>query len=194
MLIIQSREGGLLEPDEQRRLHEAIQLSARPARHLMVPRRYVASVDIGTPLPELLRQAASGPYTRLPVYRGTPDNIVGMLHTKDLVTHYLAQGALTSIKQAMRPALYVPENVNAYRLLTLFRDGRSHQAVVIDEYGGFIGLVTLEDVLAELFGEADAEFRGKQPQPERLPDGRVRLPGLMRLDGYRILDWHPVGG
>jgi putative hemolysin len=182
MLIMQSREGGVLEPDEQQRLHEAIQLGTRPARQLMVPRLHVTTINIETPVTEVLQQVANGPYTRLPVYRESVDNIVGMLHTKDLVVHYLAHGTVTSIEQVMRPVLYVPENVNAYRLLTLLRDGRSHQAIVIDEYGGFIGLVTLEDVLTELFGEITDEFKGEEPQPKRLPDGRVRLPGLMRPD------------
>ncbi|MBS3908787.1 MAG: HlyC/CorC family transporter [Actinobacteria bacterium] len=182
MLIVESRDGGLLAPDEQRRLHEAIQLSTRPARQLMVPRRYVATIDIETPVAEVLDQVASGPYTRLPVYRESVDNIVGMLHTKDLVLHYLTHGTVTSIEQVVRPVLYVPENVTAYQLLTLLRDGRSHQAMVIDEYGGVEGLVTLEDVLTEVFGEVGDEFKGEQPQPERLADGRVRLPGLMHLD------------
>ncbi|MHB0914941.1 MAG: hemolysin family protein [Thermoleophilia bacterium] len=182
MLIVQSREGGLLEPDEQQRLHEAIQLSERPARQLMVPRRYLTTIDIETPVSEILQEVANGPYTRLPVYRESVDNVVGMLHTKDLVLHYLAYGSVTSIKELMRPVLFVLENVTAYHLLTLLREGRSHQAIVIDEYGGIEGLVTLEDVLTELFGEVSDEFKGEQSQPERMPDGRLRLPGLMHLD------------
>lgn len=182
LLIVQSRDGGLLEPDEQERLHEALQLSGRYARQLMVPRRYVTAISIETPPKEILDQVASGPYTRLPVYRKSTDNIVGILHTKDLVLHYLEHAALVSIEQVIRPVLYVPENVTAYRLLALLREGRSHLAIVIDEYGGFQGLVTLEDVLTEVFGEVSDEFKGEQPQPERLPDGRVRLPGLMALD------------
>lgn len=182
MLIVQSRDGGLLEADEQQRLHEAIQLGSRPARQLMVRRQHVAAVDIATPVNEVLHKAANGPYTRLPVYRESVDNIVGMLHIKDLVLRYLGHGAKISIEQVMRPALYVPENVNAYHLLALLRHGRSHQAIVVDEYGGFKGLVTLEDVMTELFGEVSDEFKGEQPRPEPLPDGRVRLPGVMRLD------------
>jgi CBS domain containing-hemolysin-like protein len=182
MLIVQSRDGGLLAPDEQQRLHEALQLSTRSARQLMVPRRYVVTIDIGTPVSEVLQLTANGPYTRLPVFRDSVDNIVGILHTKDLVLKYLTNNSVLSIEQIMRPVLYVPENVTAYRLLTLLRDGRSHQAIVIDEYGGVQGLVTLEDVLTEIFGEVSDEFKNEQAQPERLADGRVRLPGLMRLD------------
>lgn len=182
MLIMQSRDGGLLEPDEQQRLHGAIQLSTRPARQLMVPRRYLMAIDIETPVTEVLDRVATGPYTRLPVYRESVDNVVGMLHTQDLVLHYLAYGSVTSIKELVRPVLFVLENVTAYHLLTLLREGRSHQAIVVDEYGGIEGLVTLEDVLTELFGEVSDEFKGEQSQPERMPDGRLRLPGLMHLD------------
>lgn len=187
LLIVQSRDGGLLEPDEQERLHEALQLSGRYARQLMVPRRYVTAIAIETPLMDVLDKVATGPYTRLPIYRGSTDNIVGILHTKDLVLHYFEHGALVSIEQVMRPVLYVPENVTAFRLLALLREGRSHLAIVIDEYGGFQGLVTLEDVLTEVFGDVADEFKGEQPQPERLPDGRVRLPGLMPID--EAADW-----
>ena len=130
----------------------------------------------------MLHQIATGPYTRLPVYRGTVDDIVGMLHTKDLVLQYLEHGTAATIEQIMRPALFVPGNVTAYRLLALLRDRRSLQAIVIDEYGAIQGLVTLEDVLTEMFGEVSDEFKMGQPQPERLNDGRVRLPGLMPLD------------
>jgi CBS domain containing-hemolysin-like protein len=182
MLIVQSRDGGLLEPDEQQRLHEALRLSTRPARQLMVPRRFITAVNLETPAEEVLHQVVNGPYTRLPVYRGSLENIVGILHAKDLVSRHMNSGMAISIEQLMRPVLYVPENVTAYRLLTLLRDGRSHQAMVIDEYGGIQGLVTLEDVLGEIFGEAGEEFKEKQPRPELLPDGRVRLPGLMRLE------------
>lgn len=201
LLIVQSRDGGLLEPDEQQRLHEALQLGTRSARQLMVPRRYVTGIAIETPFIEVLQQVATGPYTRLPVYRGSVDNIVGMLHTKDLVLHYLEHGTATSVEQIMRQALYVPENVTAYRLLALLRERRSPQAIVIDEYGGIQGLVTLEDVLTEMFGEVSDEFTVGQPQPESLNDGRVRLPGLMPLDdteGWIGIRWkgesETVGG
>jgi CBS domain containing-hemolysin-like protein len=182
MLLVQSRDGGLLEPNEQQRLHEALQLGTRSGRQLMVPRRFVTAINIETPVMEVLHQVATGRFTRLPVYRGSNDNIVGMLHAKDLVLHYLEHGTDTAIEQAMRPALYIPENVTAYRLLALLREGRSHQAIVVDEYGGFQGLLTLEDVLSEVFGEVTDEFKGGQSRPEILPDGRVRLPGLMPLE------------
>jgi putative hemolysin len=182
MLLVQSREGGLLEADEQQRLHDALRLIMRPVSQLMVPHRYVAIINVETPVMEVLSQVQNSPYTRFPVYRGSVDNIVGILHTKDLVLPYLGQGTVASIDQIMRSVLFVPENVTAYSLLTLMREGRSSQAMVIDEYGRIKGLVTLEDILAEIFGEVRDGLKWERPRAKRLPDGRVRLPGLMRLE------------
>ena len=182
LLIAESREGGLLQPDEHRRLRRALQLGIRPARHLMVPRQEIVGVEIETPADEILRRMAETPYTRLPVYRGDIDHVEGLLHTKDLFRGYLAGGQLASVRQMMRPILMVHESVTADRLLTLMRERRSHAAIVMDEFGGVAGLVTLDDVLTEVMGEVADEFRRNDPRPERLDDGRVRLPGWLRLD------------
>lgn len=182
LLIGESREGGLLKPDEHRRLRRALQLGVRPARQLMVPRPRVVAVDVDTPTDEVLRHLAGTPYTRLPVYRGSIDNVVGMLHSKDLVIRHLEEGPAPNLEALMRPILIVHESVTADRLLTLMRDRRSHQAIVADEYGGVAGLVTLEDVMAEVLGAVGDEFKPAEPTPETLPDGRIRLPGPMRLD------------
>jgi putative hemolysin len=182
LLIAESRDGGLLEPDEHRRLRRALQLGIRPARHLMVPRQEIVAVEMDTPVDEVLRRMAETPYTRLPVYRGDIDHVEGLLHTKDLFRSYLAGGALPSVRALMRPILMVHESVTADRLLTLMRERRSHLAIVMDEFGGVAGLVTLDDVLTEVMGEAPDEFRTNVPRPERLEDGRVRLPGWLRVD------------
>ncbi|HLM69314.1 MAG TPA: hemolysin family protein, partial [Longimicrobium sp.] len=182
LLIAESRDGGLLEPDEHRRLRRALQLGIRPARHLMVPRQEIVAVDIDTPSDVVLKRMAESPYTRLPVYRGDIDHVEGLLHTKDLFRGYLNGGQLASVRQLMRPILMVHESVTADRLLTLMRERRSHLAIVMDEFGGVAGLVTLDDVLTEVMGEAPDEFRRNDPRPERLDDGRVRLPGWLRLD------------
>lgn len=181
LLIAESRDGGLLEPDEQRRLRRALQLGIRPARHLMVPRPQIAAIEIGTPMPEVVRRISESPYTRLPVYRGTIDNVVGMIHTRDLFTRYL-EGRPATLEELLRPILIVHESVTADRLITLMRERRSHQAIVADEFGGVAGLVTLEDVLTEVMGDVADEFKTDEPRPERLPDGRVRLPGFLRVD------------
>lgn len=182
LLIAESRDGGLLEPDEHRRLRRALQLGIRPARHLMVPRQEIIGVEIDTPIDQVLTRMAQTPYTRLPVYRGDIDHVEGLLHTKDLFRGYLDSGRVRSIRELMRPILMVHESVTADRLLTLMRERRSHAAIVMDEFGGVAGLVTLDDVLTEVMGEIADEFREDEQRPERLDDGRVRLPGWMRLD------------
>ena len=182
LLIAESRDGGLLEPDEHRRLRRALQLGIRPARHLMVPRHRIAAIEISTPLDEVTRVVAESPYTRLPVYRGDIDHVVGLLHTRDLFTRQLESPPLASLEPLLRPILQVPETVTADGLLTRMREARTHQALVLDEYGGVSGLVTLDDVLTEVMGEVGDELKGDEPGPERLPDGRVRLPGDLRVD------------
>lgn len=183
MLIAESSDGGLLEEDEHHRLHEALHLATRTVGELMVPRRHITAVDVDAPLEDVLAQVGEGPYTRVPVYKGSLDNIIGVIHAKDLMLSYFDSSGLASLSEVIRPAVFMPKNVTADRLLTTLREQRSHQAIVLDEYGGVEGLVTLEDVLTELLGEVGDEFKACQPEPETLPDGRVRLPGLLRLDG-----------
>lgn len=181
LLFVESREGGLLEPDEQRRLRRALQLGVLRARHLMVPRNQISAVEVTTPLDEVIGIVAESPYTRLPVYRGDVDHVVGVLHTRDLFVRALS-GRIGSIEPLLRPILQVPESVTADQLLARMREGHAHQAVLLDEFGGVSGLVTLDDVLTEVMGEVGDELKGDEPGPERLPDGRVRLPGWLRLD------------
>jgi putative hemolysin len=181
LLIAESRDGGLLEPDEHRRLRRALRLGIRPAKQLMVPRPQMVAIDVETPIPEVLQQVATKPYTRLPVYRHSIDNIIGMLHTKDLVKRYLEESGIRHIETLIRPIPFIPENVTADRLLTLLRESRSHLAIVQDEFGGVAGLVTLKDVLVQVLGEVGDELQTSEPQPEHLSDGRVRLPGGLRI-------------
>jgi putative hemolysin len=181
LLIAESRAGGLLDPDEHRRLRRALQLGIRPARQLMVPRPQITALEIGTPVPEVVRVVSESPYTRIPVYRGTIDHIVGMLHTRDLFTRYL-EGRPATLEALLRPILIVHESITADRLLALMRERKSHQAIVADEFGGVAGLITLEDLLTEVMGEVADELKHEELRPERLPDGRVRLPGSMRVD------------
>lgn len=182
LLIAESRDGGLLEPDEHRRLRRALQLGIRPARHLMVPRHQIDAVEISTPVEEVMRRVADSPYTRLPAYRGDIDHVVGVLHTRDLFTRGLTGQPLASIEPLLRPILVVPETVTAEQLLSRMREAKTHQAVLLDEFGGVSGLVTLDDVLTEVMGDVADELKGDDPRPEPLPDGRVRLPGFLRLD------------
>jgi putative hemolysin len=196
LLIAESRDGGLLEPQEQVRLHRALRLGLRTARQLMVPRARLAAIDAALSFEEVLRVVAASPYSRLPVYRGSDDNIIGILHTKDVVMRYVQAGRL-SVASLMRPIVRVPETMPADRLLTFLRERRSHQALVIDANGSIVGLITLEDVVAELLGGVADEFKSMPARPIRLSDGRLRLPGSMRLDQAAALvgpQWRALEG
>jgi putative hemolysin len=159
LLITESRDGGLLEPEEHRRLHRALRLGLRPARQLMIPRDEVRALDVTTPVSRALELLADSPYTRLPVYRGSIDSVIGLLHTKDLVLRHIEGGDILSLQEVVRPILTVPDHVTADQLLALMRERRAHQALVLDGQGRLAGLITLEDVLAELLGEVADEFK-----------------------------------
>jgi CBS domain containing-hemolysin-like protein len=186
LLIAESRDGGLLEPQEQVRLHRALRLGLRDARQLMVPRERLAAVEVRTPLSDVLRIVATSPYSRLPVFRGALDDIAGILHTKDAVTHFLQHGRSGTLAALIRPILRVPETMPADRLLGFLREQRSHQALVVDAAGTVVGMITLEDVLGELLGGVPDEFKAPRLLPLRLSDGRVRLPGELTLESARV--------
>ena len=187
LLIAESRDGGLLEPDEHRRLQRALRLTLRQAKQLMVPRPRISAIDINTPIEAVIQTVARSPFSRLPVYRDSIDNIVGILHTKDLVRWLVNDGTPTSLSALVRPMVSVPESVTADRLLKHLRDRRAHQGLVVDEFGGTSGLITLEDVLSELLGGVGDEFKPGSPAAETLGEDRFRLPGALSVEDAAIL-------
>lgn len=177
LLITDSREGGHLEPEEERRLQRALKLGSRTARQIMVPRSRIFAVDLTLPAPQAIARILDSKYTRVPAYEGSLDEITGVIHAKDLLHEHL-QGGTPDPHAALRPAVIVPDQLPADQLLGKLREQKSHLALVVDEGGRVIGLVTVEDVLADVFGDAD---EGGDALAERLPSGKVRLSGAMRL-------------
>jgi putative hemolysin len=182
LLIAESRDGGLLEPDEHQRLYRALRLNLTQVRHLMAPRKRITALAIDTPMNEVIGAAAESPYSRFPVYRDSIDNVVGILHTKDLVRWLVAEGGQATLATLIRPITSVHESVTADRVLKHLRDRHTHQSLVVDEFGGTAGLITLEDVLSEFLGHVGDEFKPAAPVVEALPDGRIRVPGRMPVD------------
>ena len=196
LLIAESRDGGLLEPQEQVRLHQALRLGLRTARELMVPRDRLAAVDASTPFTEVLRVVATSPYSRLPVYRDRLDDIIGILHTKDVVTEFVSARNRASLATLLRAIPRVHDSIPADQLLAHFRERRIHQALVVNDTGAVAGLITLEDIFAELLGGVSDEFKVAPARPILLPDGSVRLPGAMRVDQaaqFLGTDWKSPG-
>lgn len=188
LLVAESRDGGELEHDEYRRLQQALRLTQKTARHLMVPRPQIESVDAAVAPGRLLDIVSASPYSRLPVYRDNPDNIVGFLRTRDVAAAFAVDGTLP-IEQLIRPIPLVPESATVDALLRTLREQRSQVGIVIDEHGGTAGLVTLDDVLVELLGEVGDEFKTVDPSPETLGEDAWRLPGSLSVaDASALLE------
>lgn len=187
LLIAESRDGGLLEPDEHLRLKRALRLNLRQAKQLMVPRPRMSAINVATPLNEVITFVAQSSFSRLPVYRDTIDNIVGIVDTKDVVRWLVNDGTPATLADLMRPIASVHESVTADRVLRQLLERRVQQALVVDEFGGTSGLITLEDVLSEVFGDVGDEFKPGEPVPEVLGDHRFRLPGAMAVDNAATL-------
>jgi putative hemolysin len=143
---------GVLEPVEQRVALEALRLGERMVRDVMRPRIDLDALDIDTPPDEVIGAAAMAGFSRLPVYEGDLDHIVGYVHIKDLLRQ-LHLGWPIDLRRLLHPPLFVPETMPLDRLLQLFQTQKNQLAIVLDEYGGTEGLVTLEDVVEELVGE-----------------------------------------
>ena len=152
LLIAESRDGGLLEPEEQRRLQSALRLGRRTARDLMVGRDRLTMIELDTAWDDAARQVASSPFSRLPVYRGTRDMVIGTLRVKDLVHRFLREGSAVPLARLVRPMLRVPHSMPADELIATLRRKRSHHAAVVDDYGAVVGLVTIQDVISEFLG------------------------------------------
>jgi CBS domain containing-hemolysin-like protein len=151
LLIAESRDGGLLEPDEQRRLQRALRLSLRTARDLMVPLDRLTMIDVGASWEDVLRTVSASAFSRIPVYRGAREAVIGTLRVKDLVNRWVAEGP-APVERLMRPVLRVADTLAADRAIAYLREHRAHQAVVTSAGTHVIGLITIQDLLAELLG------------------------------------------
>jgi putative hemolysin len=167
----------VLEAVEQAVATEALRLGERTVRDIMRPRIDLDALDIDTPPGEVLGAIAMAGYSRLPVYEGSLDHILGYVSLKDVLRHNW-MGWPIELRKMMHRALFVPETMPLDRLLELFQKEKNQLAIVLDEYGGTEGLVTLEDVLEELVGEIHDEHRGdKETAFVRREDGSWLVDG-----------------
>ena len=152
LLFAESRDGGLLEPAEQQRLHKALRLSRSTARDLMVPRDRLTMIDVEASWDDALRAVAASPFSRLPAFRGDREHVVGTLRVKDLVHRYVAAGPATTIESLLRPFAKVADNLPGDQVIAKLREKRAHQAAVVDATGAIVGFITIQDVLGEFLG------------------------------------------
>ncbi len=191
MLVAESRRAGYLDKDEEVLLHRVFDFGDKTARQVMTPRTEVMGIPEEATLETLISAAADERYTRFPIYHNSLDGILGVVHVKDLFGllrngFSLEQGNQTfKLSQIMRPVLTVPDTVHVVDLLTQMRSRQVHMAVIIDEYGGTAGIVTLEDILEEIIGEVRDEFDtkegGVQFDIEAGPNGTTLVSGLYLL-------------
>ena len=203
LLLERSTVEGELEEEEQEMLYKVFDFADKEASDVMVPRPEVAVVAADMPPEECLRKVLESPYTRFPVYRETPEHIVGVLHLRDLLNAMNEQGiAQVEIEQILRPPYIVPETKDIAALLKEFRRTNQHMAVVVDEYGDMEGIVTLEDVIEEIVGEIEDEFDLPDESVERIDETHIRIDGTFPIDDFneqfdtelRIEDFHTMGG
>lgn len=164
MIVSASRQEGVLEEQEKELLNNVFDLSDTPVRGIMTPRVDMIALDEHAPLRKLLELIEEHGYSRVPVYRDTVDKIIGIVYIGDVLKH-LSRLDAVSVGQVARPAVFAPENMKVIDLFTLFQSKKTHMAIVVDEFGGTAGVVTLEDALEEVVGEIYDE--GDDAEEER---------------------------
>jgi Mg2+/Co2+ transporter CorB len=184
---------GLVESADRRMLGGVLDLSQMDVSEVMVHRRVIEAIDADLPPRELIAQALESPHTRLPLYRGEPDNIIGVLHAKDLLRALAAsEGKLANInaESIAKEPWFIPDTTNLKDQLDAFLKRRSHFALVVDEYGALQGLVTLEDILEEIVGDIEDEHDAAVAGVVREADGAIVVDGGVTVrDLNRAMDW-----
>jgi CBS domain containing-hemolysin-like protein len=182
LLVQTSHRAGALEDTERDLLSNVFDFADLSVYQVMIQRRDMVGVPIDISLDDLLEIGERSPHSRFPVYEETLDNVVGVIHIKDLLRAARRRGEAFDLRGTMRQPLFVPETMPAGRLLTEFRRAHTTLAVVIDEYGGTAGLVTIDDVVEEIVGDVPDEFHSQTPGVEPQPDGTWIVAPTLRLD------------
>ena len=171
-----------LQDEKREILHSIFEFGGTTTREVMVPRIDVIMAEADTPRREVLQLIAEHGHSRIPVYEGSVDRIVGAVHVKELVRDGRVGGDDTPIREFVRPVMFVPETKKIDELLHEFQEKHTHLAMVVDEYGGTAGMVTLEDVLEEIVGEIEDEYDRSEPLVEDLGGGTYRVAAKIDID------------
>jgi len=175
---------GQVEPQERELIHKVFDFGSRRVAEVMTPREKIHAIDLGTPPDRIVAEVVAGHFSRVPIFRDSANNIVGILHVKDLVTRRL-EPAQPRLERLIRPAYYVPPGKPLAELFDEMRRGRFQLALVVNEYGKVLGLITLEDLLEELFGEIRDEFDYEGPEFTEVGAGEWLVSGAIQIDRLR---------
>mgnify|MGYP005832662051 CR=1 FL=1 len=188
-LVELGRREGVLESEEHRLIHRVFEFGDRPVAKVMTPRVDVFSLPLGTELPEAVRRVRSSGFSRIPVYREVKDDVVGILYAKDLLRLRCTEGQVKPgfLSDILHPPFFVSTTMGIDELFKEFQRRKLHMAICVDEYGGISGLITMEDLLEEIFGEIYDEYDLETREWEPLGDGSYVVTGRMGLDALGSL-------
>jgi magnesium and cobalt exporter, CNNM family len=202
-LVAEAEDIGAIETAEEEMVYKVFDFADKEAHEVMVPRPQVVALSVDLPPQEALAAMIDSPFTRYPVYRGSLDDVLGILHVRDLFKALYDQGIdNVEIESLIRGAYVVPETKDLAALLGEFRKANQHMAIVVDEYGGVAGIVTLEDVLEEIVGEIEDEYDLPDESVQRLDDHRIQIDGTFPIDDFNEQfatelpqeDYHTIAG
>jgi putative hemolysin len=183
LIVERGGEQGILEAEEEQMIHAVIELGDRRVHEVMVPRIAMVSLAVTATFDDAIETIIEEGHSRVPVYEATVDEVVGILYAKDLLA-FLRPGRdqRPDLRSLLRPPVFVPESMSIDDLLHEFQRRKVHIAIVLDEYGGTAGLVTIEDLLEEIVGEIQDEYDTEEPLVERLGEDRARVDGRASVD------------
>jgi len=181
ILVERGGEQGAIEAEEQQMIGAVLELGEQRVHEVMVPRIDIQALPVTATLDEIVALIVNEGHSRVPMYDETIDNVVGILYAKDLIPHF-QRGKMPAIRSILRTPLFVPESISVDDLLHNFQRRRVHIAIVLDEYGGTAGLVTIEDLIEEIVGEIQDEYDIEEPMIEALSDNEARVDGRMSVD------------
>ena len=182
LLVERGGEQGILEAEEEQMIHAVIELGDRRIHEVMVPRIAMVAVPTTASLDDAIDRVVEEGHSRIPVYEETIDEVVGILYAKDLLPFLKDSRERPAIRTLLRAPVFVPESMTIDDLLHEFQRRKVHLAIVLDEYGGTAGLVTIEDLLEEIVGEIQDEYDTEEPMVVRLSDDEARVDGRASVD------------
>jgi CBS domain containing-hemolysin-like protein len=181
--LIKVSEGeGLVNEEESEMIRSIFSLRTTIVREVMVPRTDMACISVEATIPEILRTIISCGHSRIPVYENHIDNIIGLLYAKDLLKCWGISDEMVQVRSLLRPPYFIPETKNLEQLLQEFKFKHVHLAIVIDEYGGTSGLVTIEDLLEQIVGDIQDEYDREEEQFTTNPDGSITADARMPVE------------
>ena len=185
LLVKQSADSGEIEEENYEIIKNAFDFTDHSAKQIMVPRQNITSIDFESPVEEIIEKIMDGGYSRMPVYKGSIDNIIGIFYAKEIIREYIrSRGEMTHeiLERLMREAFFVVGSKKISDLLKVFQQKKQHLAVVIDEFGGTEGIVTLEDILEELVGEIQDEEDDEDKIVEKMGENVFWVQATQPLD------------